>query len=395
MRLREIALAVTSVVLALLAGEAAVRLLGLGPRFEVVFQEIFELSPDRELEYALRPGAADGDHVINAAGFRDRDFPEHTPPGTFRIVALGDSVTFGLSLPREDSWPKQLERLLEQARTAAAPRFEVLNLGVTGYNVVQVVARLRTLGLRYAPDLVIYGYVLNDPQRESLEGATLHELSQLEERELRSALSALTRGLARSRLFLMLHTLWSRPAARHYDLDEQAKLVEQESREPVDANAIHDRAYTAIALLGADPADWFRALHEKEAARLDRGLAELARLSGDVPLLLAIFPLFDAEPGPYAAADVHEAVAAAARGHTLRVLDLQPSYARVAARFGPAAVMADFLHPSALGQRAAAHALLRGIVEQGLLPAGSVEPARLRRGRGVDRALARSLAAAR
>ena len=58
----------------------------------------------------------------------------------------------------------------------------MLNFGVTGYNITQVVERLRTLGLRYEPDLLLYGYVLNDPQGISREGEIIKALRDFEEK---------------------------------------------------------------------------------------------------------------------------------------------------------------------------------------------------------------------
>jgi hypothetical protein len=69
--------------------------------------------------------------MINSAGFRDREFPIPKPEGVFRIAAIGDSVTYGHECAQEAAYPKQLERLLNLAAGDAAPRYEVLNFGVT------------------------------------------------------------------------------------------------------------------------------------------------------------------------------------------------------------------------------------------------------------------------
>ena len=55
-----------------------------------------------------------------------RDRP--TAPGPPVIVALGDSLTAGLGIPREDAYPAVLQRKL---RDAGIP-FEVMNAGVSG-----------------------------------------------------------------------------------------------------------------------------------------------------------------------------------------------------------------------------------------------------------------------
>jgi hypothetical protein len=38
----------------------------------------------------------------------------------------------------------------------------VVNLGVSGLNILHAMTRLRKVGLRYAPDLIVYGFTLND-----------------------------------------------------------------------------------------------------------------------------------------------------------------------------------------------------------------------------------------
>jgi hypothetical protein len=97
----------------------------------------------------------------NSLAFRDnREYPLTKPPGTFRILVLGDSVTFGHGALYETSYPY----LIEQQLKAWHPdvKWEVWNLGVPGYNTAQELAQLNELGDRVQPDLVIVGFFLND-----------------------------------------------------------------------------------------------------------------------------------------------------------------------------------------------------------------------------------------
>ena len=98
---------------------------------------------------------------INALGFRDpRDYALAKAPGTFRILVLGDSVTFGHGALHETSYPYLLEQRLRAWRPDV--RWEVWNLGVPGYNTAQQLAYLNEVGERFAPDLVIVGFFSND-----------------------------------------------------------------------------------------------------------------------------------------------------------------------------------------------------------------------------------------
>ena len=75
-------------------------------------------------------------------------------------------------------------------RGARGARYEVLNFGVTGYDLSQSVENLRSRGLRYRPDLVISQYCLNDPEGYSSEmESLLGQLSNAEREELRALLS--------------------------------------------------------------------------------------------------------------------------------------------------------------------------------------------------------------
>ena len=100
---------------------------------------------------------------INTLGFRDdRDYQLSKAPGTFRILVLGDSVTFGHGTLFETTYPYLLEQRLKAWRPETG--WQVWNLGVPGYNTGQELALLQRLGPAYQPDLVIVGFFLNDLQ---------------------------------------------------------------------------------------------------------------------------------------------------------------------------------------------------------------------------------------
>ncbi len=97
----------------------------------------------------------------NSLGFRDtREYSLAKAPGTFRILVLGDSVTFGHGALYETSYPYLLEQRLREWRPDV--KWEVWNLGVPGYNTAQELAYLNEVGRRYAPDLVVVGFFPND-----------------------------------------------------------------------------------------------------------------------------------------------------------------------------------------------------------------------------------------
>jgi lysophospholipase L1-like esterase len=83
---------------------------------------------------------------------------EPFPPkrsGVTRILALGDSLTYGAGVAMEAAWPAQLERRL-------GPSVEVLNLGISGAQSADIALVLDYYVSRLDPDRVIYGVCIND-----------------------------------------------------------------------------------------------------------------------------------------------------------------------------------------------------------------------------------------
>jgi GDSL-like lipase/acylhydrolase family protein len=98
---------------------------------------------------------------INSLGFRDpRDYDVRKAPGTFRILVLGDSVTFGHGSLFETSYPYLLEQRLKAWQPGVD--WQVWNLGVPGYNTRQELRYLQEVGDAFEPDLVIVGFYPND-----------------------------------------------------------------------------------------------------------------------------------------------------------------------------------------------------------------------------------------
>jgi len=142
-------LASGSVALMLVALEVALRLAGGGGA------GWYAAGPERGL--FLRR------HVrLNADRFRDRDFVRERTAGVCRILAVGDSFTFGDGIERvEDTWPRVAERALR----AAGRDCEVYNLGVPGTGTAFQRAMLdRRRVWAYRPDRLVLGFVLNDPE---------------------------------------------------------------------------------------------------------------------------------------------------------------------------------------------------------------------------------------
>jgi lysophospholipase L1-like esterase len=96
----------------------------------------------------------------NELGFRSPPLQQTKSGGGIRILALGDSTTFGLGVEQEESWPGRLQEILDPGRTA----IEVINAGICGYSSVQGLVFLRDKCLALSPDVVIVTFSWNDSQ---------------------------------------------------------------------------------------------------------------------------------------------------------------------------------------------------------------------------------------
>ncbi len=71
---------------------------------------------------------------------------------TITILTVGDSFTFGLGAPRDQSYPAQLERLLNQSHLQK--RYSVINRGRPGQNSSQLLLRFEQQLKKFRPDMV-------------------------------------------------------------------------------------------------------------------------------------------------------------------------------------------------------------------------------------------------
>ena len=124
---------------------------------------------DPELMWSLKPNlknetahiASGGESVkctvsTNELGLRHGELASGNP---FRILALGDSTTFGVGVDDGDTWPAQLQAILDPEGTG---RYEVLNAGVPGYSAYQGLRYLELRGLDLKPMIVIVNFGHND-----------------------------------------------------------------------------------------------------------------------------------------------------------------------------------------------------------------------------------------
>lgn len=95
--------------------------------------------------------------VTNSYGLRNEK-ETSLKKSKLRILAVGDSFTFGPYVNNFQTYPSQLERVLNRDGLNA----EVLDAGISGYTLEDEIAYIKEKGIKLDPDLIIIGVFQND-----------------------------------------------------------------------------------------------------------------------------------------------------------------------------------------------------------------------------------------
>ena len=156
-------------ILTLILLEVGVRLWGYSERYisDPIYMP-FEQSKD--ISYIYKPNLANarafGLTIINtdSLGLRAKISGTHYGlklPRQYRIAIAGDSVTFGVGVPRtEDTFSPVLEDTLNRKQQPV--KVQVFNYGVEAYSVKQMTATLQYRMLAIQPDLVVMAIIPAD-----------------------------------------------------------------------------------------------------------------------------------------------------------------------------------------------------------------------------------------
>jgi hypothetical protein len=250
------------------------------------------------LEVALRIGSLFAGAFLSRGGMR----PESS---RVTILCVGDSHTYGAPLPREQSYPAQLQRVLDEG--FSSPRFEVINLGVPGVNSAFVANRLERQILELRPHAVVAWVGWNN-QWNALETEAWSTRAP--------RISA--RLLFHLRTFRLASAVWYTRAGRSsgpavFDGSEDGWHYFRLGGERVPIPA------------GERGAGWFptHPRHEELVAGLafDLGRMKAAADTLSVPILFVDYPFSARHPLAQAYAEVHSALRAAAQPLGLELLD--------------------------------------------------------------------------
>jgi len=155
----------TTALLVPTAAEALVR--AHDPQEALGWGERPSLQPDVELGWKLRPSQTthlrwtsyDYHVTANSLGFPGPQYPADKPPGTLRIMTVGDAFTSAEGVDTNLSWPRALERDLNGTTAGSV---QVLNFAITGHGPNQEAAVLARYAPQFHPDVIIVQWFVWD-----------------------------------------------------------------------------------------------------------------------------------------------------------------------------------------------------------------------------------------
>jgi lysophospholipase L1-like esterase len=245
--------------------------------------------------YELTP-----DHKsINSHGLRDQELSLVKPSNTFRILALGDSFTYGHGVRREETYVKQLEAILNHKLGNRGIRYEVLNAGVPGYNTHQELIHLQEVGLLYQPDVILLGFTMSDAELGFFG----------------------LKNVAGQNWPIQLKE-WTK---NHFALYQFIKLRLKRLVDRIEA-ANHDVEVGGTSVLPIQLAAAGKTSEGWELCRQSlENLAAIARDRG-IPVLLIIYPFLGQLDDTHPFRESHALIARTASGYGMGVVDLLPYF---------------------------------------------------------------------
>jgi len=293
-----VVLILISIAVSIVAAEVITRVMGFQPKFGRLpfVRGVATRVVDGVPMWAERDPRYDVEDLHRAAADHDG----------FKIVALGDSILYGVSLAKQETYVEQARRVLA-SRTKR--NVDILNLAVPGYNTMQEAVAYREIENQIRPNLVIVHYGVDDAHQYRVVGGYVVDVGSISEEGGRLVLRAIPLP-SRLNDFLLVHS-------RLYDILNQV----------------------AVAMDHADlPEDW---------TRVSGPLADLqerTQRAGGRLLVLATSELTDAVPKPLADLDRLQKFAGS-RG--IEVIDVTQWVAGVSSK----TIALDGCHFNAAGHR--------------------------------------------
>jgi lysophospholipase L1-like esterase len=260
--------------------------------------------------------------TTNAKGFRGSALAREKRPGVLRVIAAGNSSTFGWGVDDDETYPSQLTARLREKMSGR--EIEVMNAGIPGFTSFQGERLLVDEILPLAPDYVVLSYGFNDSRRAASTDSVFAALAARPAGQLARAanhleiyrrLTRLIRGASADRLS---------PAADARSTN-RVPVAEYESRLREMVRIVTDAGARPMLLLMVIPPEYADA-------------AERVARDAGIPLL---------ETRPYLL--VHVADPEFSARHAAEIAAHEAAWRDVPAETWRNPAYADGIHPSALG----------------------------------------------
>ncbi|MGS0682097.1 GDSL-type esterase/lipase family protein [Shewanella sp. 125m-7] len=161
-------------------------------------------------------------------------------PGNARVLAFGDSLTYGVGASEGMDYPSQL---------ATISGFEVINAGVSGETTTAGVSRLGPLLDKYSPELLVLLEGGNDFLRNHSITRTKSNLAAMIEMAQSKQIPVLLVAVPQKSLFLSVSPIYEE-LAEQYQLvlveDALSDLLKSPSKKS-DAIHLNDEGYLVLA----------------------------------------------------------------------------------------------------------------------------------------------------
>ena len=345
--LGRIGLLLFSALTVVFVSEIALRIADYDPlqRLRIGRELLLRPSTNGDVRYQLTPGAKvpAWDIEINAHGHRGRMGTFGKFAG-FRILVAGDSITFGNHLPVEATYAHQLHHLLNESGTP----YEVLNLAVGGYDVLQEVAQLEDIAPIYEPDMLVVGFCLNDVGIASLNLEYIERVSEYRS-GTRFRLRALQYVVSRIERLRLGSWLAEKNRPEVFASDYANRIVHIGADE-YRLRELLERAPDRY------PSHWYRS--EERIGRLRHAFARLSELAAreSSTVVVVVIPWLEGKQDDYRHGVAHQMVAMEAQRVGFDVVDLLPDFTAVGME-SLRISEGDLVHPNRRGHTIAAEKL--------------------------------------
>jgi len=98
---------------------------------------------------------------VNSHGFREREITKQKPANVYRIIVIGDSLTYGQGVAEQDRFSNIIERKLNETKIATEIAYEVLNFGKPGAETIDHIGFLEKV-IALDPDFILLQWFIND-----------------------------------------------------------------------------------------------------------------------------------------------------------------------------------------------------------------------------------------